>query len=90
MKITGNVFVVTGAGNGIGRDVALELLSRGARVAGVDVSPAALADTAALAGAGTGSPFTTSTSPIARASMLFPTRSRRVTGALMASSTSPA
>src|SRR5690625_3891178 len=52
MKITGNVFVVTGAGNGIGRDVALELLSRGARVAGVDVSAAALADTAALAGAG--------------------------------------
>lgn len=52
MKINGNVYVVTGAGNGIGRDVALELLSQGARVAGVDLSAAALADTAALAGAG--------------------------------------
>ena len=52
MKIKGNVFVVTGAGNGIGRDVALGLLSQGARVAGVDLSADALADTAALARAG--------------------------------------
>lgn len=52
MQITDKVFVVTGAGNGIGREVALELLRRGASVAGVDLREDALAETAALAGAG--------------------------------------
>src|SRR5690625_796744 len=51
MKIADKTFVVTGAGNGIGREVALELLRRGARVAGVDISDAALSETAALAAA---------------------------------------
>src|SRR5690625_260844 len=51
MQIANKTFVVTGAGNGIGREVALELLRRGARVAGVDISGAALTETAALAGA---------------------------------------
>lgn len=38
MKIHGTVFVVTGAGAGIGRSLALELLSRGANVAAIDLS----------------------------------------------------
>jgi NAD(P)-dependent dehydrogenase (short-subunit alcohol dehydrogenase family) len=38
MRIPGNVFVVTGAGNGMGREVTLQLLGRGARVAAVDLS----------------------------------------------------
>ncbi|WP_454083431.1 SDR family NAD(P)-dependent oxidoreductase [Georgenia sp. Marseille-Q6866] len=50
MDIAGKVFVVTGGGNGIGRAVVLDLLARGAGVAAVDVSEAALAETAALAG----------------------------------------
>ncbi|QCX28747.1 SDR family NAD(P)-dependent oxidoreductase [Nocardioides jishulii] len=52
MEINGKVIVVTGGGNGIGREVVLELLRRGARVAAVDLRAAALAETAALAGAG--------------------------------------
>lgn len=51
MEISGKVFVVTGAGNGIGREVTLELLRRGARVAGVDIKPAWLTATKKLAGA---------------------------------------
>ncbi|MWB97111.1 SDR family NAD(P)-dependent oxidoreductase [Agromyces seonyuensis] len=51
MDINGKVFVVTGAGNGMGREVALQLLGAGARVAGVDLSEAGLAETAELAGA---------------------------------------
>lgn len=50
MKVHGKVVVVTGAGNGMGREVVLELLKRGARVAGVDISADALAETARLAG----------------------------------------
>lgn len=52
MRIAGSVFVVTGAGNGIGREVALGLLRGGARVAGVDLSAGALAETGELAGVG--------------------------------------
>lgn len=52
MKITGSVFVVTGAGNGIGREVTLQLVQQGARVAAVDVSELGLAETKALAGSG--------------------------------------
>jgi len=48
MRMTGKVFVVTGAGNGIGREVTLELLRRGARVAAVDRSDEGLMGTAAL------------------------------------------
>lgn len=52
MQVTGNVFVVTGGGNGIGREVVLGLLARGARVAAVDLSADGLAETASIAGAG--------------------------------------
>jgi short-subunit dehydrogenase len=52
MQIENKVFVVTGGGNGMGREVALQLIARGARVAAVDLSQAGLDETAALAGAG--------------------------------------
>ena len=54
MQIADKVFVVTGGGNGMGREVVLELLKRGARVAAVDLSEAGLAETVALAGADEG------------------------------------
>src|SRR5699024_5244750 len=49
MQIPGKVFVVTGGANGIGREVVRALLERGARVAAVDLSDPALAETARLA-----------------------------------------
>lgn len=54
MQIADKVFVVTGGGNGIGREVVLELVRRGARVAAVDLSADGLAETARLAGAAEG------------------------------------
>jgi NAD(P)-dependent dehydrogenase (short-subunit alcohol dehydrogenase family) len=51
MKVNGKVIVVTGAGSGIGRAIALEILARGAKgVAAVDMNPDALAETVSLAG----------------------------------------
>lgn len=52
MDIAGKVFVVTGAGNGIGREVTLEILRRGGSVAGLDLNAEWLQDTASLAGEG--------------------------------------
>jgi len=52
MKVAGKVWVVTGAGSGMGRELALELLRRGARVAAVDVGSSGLEETATLAAAG--------------------------------------
>lgn len=52
MEVTGRVFVVTGGGNGIGREVVLGLLARGARVAAVDLSAEGLAGTVSIAGSG--------------------------------------
>lgn len=46
--------VVTGGGSGIGRELVLALLGAGARVAAVDIHPAALEETAKLAGASVG------------------------------------
>ena len=48
MKVNGQVLVVTGAGNGIGREVALELLRRGAKVAGLDLKHEFLEETKQL------------------------------------------
>ena len=50
MKVQNKVIVVTGGGNGMGRELVLHLLSKGARVAAVDVNESALQETAALAG----------------------------------------
>lgn len=50
MQVQGKVFVVTGGGNGIGREVVLGLLRKGARVAAVDLRADGLAGTATLAG----------------------------------------
>ncbi|MCL5886769.1 MAG: SDR family oxidoreductase [Actinobacteria bacterium] len=50
MKTGGKTIVVTGGGSGIGRELVLDLLDRGARVAALDVIEAALQATAELAG----------------------------------------
>lgn len=52
MDLGEKVVVVTGGGNGIGRQVVLELLRRGARVAAVDIRQESLDETIALAAAG--------------------------------------
>lgn len=49
MKAQNKVIVVTGGGNGIGREIALLLLAKGARVAAVDINEAGLKETAQLA-----------------------------------------
>ena len=54
MQIADKVFVVTGGGNGIGREVVLQLIRRGARVAAVDLSADGLAETERLAAAPVG------------------------------------
>ncbi|TXI41116.1 MAG: SDR family NAD(P)-dependent oxidoreductase [Mycobacterium sp.] len=48
MQIADRVFVVTGGGNGMGRQVVLGLARRGARVAAVDLDVAGLTETADL------------------------------------------
>ena len=50
MEVKGKVFVVTGAGSGMGRELTLELIRRGAQVAAVDIRADALAETKSLAG----------------------------------------
>lgn len=50
MRVAGKTIVVTGGGNGIGRELVLNLLDRGANVAAVDISDAGLEEMARLAG----------------------------------------
>ena len=47
--LSNKVFVVTGAGNGVGRSLTLGLLAKGARVAAVDISPTFLKETVRVA-----------------------------------------
>lgn len=54
MDIAGKVFVVTGAGNGMGREVSLDIVRRGGKVAGVDLRKEWLEETAGLAGSQSG------------------------------------
>jgi len=49
MKIQGKTFLVTGGGNGIGREVVFQLLAGGARVAAIDLSKEGLDETTAIA-----------------------------------------
>jgi NAD(P)-dependent dehydrogenase (short-subunit alcohol dehydrogenase family) len=51
MDVAHKVVVVTGGGNGIGQQVVLELLRRGARVATVDIREESLNETTKLAAA---------------------------------------
>lgn len=50
MRVRDKVLVITGAGSGIGREIALNVIAKGARVAGVDLDPQSLEETATLAG----------------------------------------
>jgi len=50
MELKGKVAVVTGAGSGMGRQLAIQLVKKGARVAGVDINPDTLAETRQLIG----------------------------------------
>ncbi len=50
MKLKDKVIIVTGGGNGIGREIVLGLLDREAKVAAIDINGTALEETFALAG----------------------------------------
>ena len=50
MKVAGKVIVVTGAGNGMGRAISLNLLGKGAKVIGLDINMDGLKKTQELAG----------------------------------------
>lgn len=50
MKVHNKVFMVTGGGNGLGRELVLYLLRKGSKVVAVDINSAALEETERLAG----------------------------------------
>ena len=45
MEVNNKVVIVTGGGNGMGREMVLNLLNKGAKVAAVDMREAALIET---------------------------------------------
>lgn len=50
MKVKDKIIVVTGAGSGMGRELTIQLVKKGAKVAMVDIHPDALQETSKLAG----------------------------------------
>lgn len=54
MKLDGKIAVVTGAGSGMGRAIAQEFATQGARIAAIDINAAAVTETVASLGAGRG------------------------------------
>ncbi len=50
MKVNGKVIVVTGGGSGMGRELTLQLVKKGARVAIADINADSMAETAEMAG----------------------------------------
>ena len=58
MKIHGKVFIVTGAGSGMGRQLSLQLIAKGAKVAGIDLHEGPLKETLDLTGGNTNLFFT--------------------------------
>ncbi len=50
MKVNGKVMVVTGGGNGVGRELVLQLLDKGAYVAAIDINMKGLDETKKLSG----------------------------------------
>lgn len=54
MKVLNKVIVVTGGGNGIGRELVINLISKGASVAAVDINEDALKETTNLLGQNNG------------------------------------
>jgi short-subunit dehydrogenase len=52
MQVSNKIIVVTGAGSGIGRELTLQLLKKGASVAGIDINLNALSETQKIAAVG--------------------------------------
>jgi short-subunit dehydrogenase len=52
MKVENKIIVVTGAGSGIGRELAIQLLRKNTKVAGIDIHPDTLAETQSIARVG--------------------------------------
>ena len=50
MKVQNKIIAVTGAGSGMGRELVLHLLSKGAKVAAIDINENGLRETASMAG----------------------------------------
>ncbi len=50
MDLKDKVFIITGGGNGLGREMVLNLLSKGAKIASIDIDEAGLDKTAELSG----------------------------------------